>query len=1846
MQLFTIGLWEMNTDGTYKHLQDTGVLVPTYTSEDIREFARVWTGWDMQDLRSNVELERNQNDRVYGSDNNIDPMQLLAERRDKFPKTLLNVGGGSSTKLGHLGDTYPLCGELPPQRFLNRGAVYRYHGQISMLGKLHDNRDGSKPNIRPHFMPDATHSTLYAALCRRHTSSDGVTSCSFPPVVTLTDDLTCYGATECNADLLRAVKIVDGDAVVFYTYEEPPCVRLQYFDQGRTGKQSVSAVCADPTVASTLGAQCCVDETGPDASGVPMCPDTFPNYQDASSSNTAGDRCVSKDLFWTCPRGCEESPDRGLPYCLLAGSSAVCHLQARRLVSSGGSECLFVAEPVKYSTAEERCAAQYENGIVCPKVLATSGDSAYDGSSPDWQSTCAGFQYAWTSEPCQLQVQVYSSGEVGVVDRKTDMGELHIDSGSKFRVAWGDPPSSSQGAFPTIAGNCSAGCEPLVNTTGSCLCDIVVEDEAVVTSEEGGALPTEAELRSRLMIGASAPEQFGTSPTAGYTQCISAFCTSRPGVKVHTRGSSSSPTELRMDTIFEFTSTAHTAQPSRRQPARYLLNRASVVHVGNTNEYVLVDPTYPAISNCTASSDYPSSGGGAFRCEQTFDGRMWTGWLSSNDDGYAIGAWIKLVFREGEQFIDRVTMKQQPAQDDRIKRVRLDFSDGSSQNVTVPDTTDLTTLRFESAVLTSYVNLTVIEVHGDSCIFPFQHGGVLYNRCAPRQDWTGEIEHFCATSVGSDGVSVQNHRRCRSGLREIRFLSPGHADTASSTPCVELGMAAATQVQCESAIGKIVLPVGEVAPSGTGRVNRIGSWYQIPVGCSLDSGSTSRWAPVWNLLLEVEDTSTRYWPVCLLAGGSAPSRAGAVTGFKFRNPPHFLPNTGESTRVRGGHGHFSNPYGDRDHLVAPAMHETEALLNHLHEHDNTPPFVAHRLIQRLVTSNPSPRYVHVVATAFAEGAYHGTTYSGIYGDLAATVAAILLDREARATILDHDPTHGQIREPLMKVVQFMRSMEFRPTAGADEIELVGLQRHIGQSPFESPSVFSFFQPEFAPAGPVDAAGMVAPEAQVSIAPNIIGYLNGMTSLINHGLTCCARGFGARNYHYHTCTGCGSMQSIANTVKGELTFVPANSSNPANVVDELSWLLTGGRLAPSTRDMLEATYRQYVAEVAFDIESLLPMTREAQQNITEDECLRVIKDMLGVPYPLAITSCSASSNAGACDRAHDGAPSTEWQVDSADAGAGNWIELQFDGMVTVNTVTYTNAWCWPDVATRARTILIEFSDPSDNYRVTKPDDCNRGVFVLDAPVATTFAKLTLESLHNSQCVFPFVYEGIAYNTCTNAGDSTSQLWCATSVDDTGAFDGSWGYCHPDGLRVVAITGASELQFYAPGPVPVNTLSQDYLSANTWSGYAWSPPPGCSLSAENTPTYNRDPVGCGELYSGCGGFMPVIRPTDVGLLVISASSISGGNPWRGVDGQTADGRDVVTQTEDDPWWQIDLGSTENITSIILHNSAAYAADNSGINVFVGGEQCASNVGPLERGSVTRIACVKRGRSVRIVNSGLSTTLRFTEVVINVLQLPDAGGSYTSSSTAEATALKHTLKALAFTAPDFHSTNHGTPTKVPREPPPTRSPGGRRYKSIVVVFMLGGADSYNMLVPHSGCRARATDNAESSTTGVDEDSTTDPAGVPHDLHGEYASIRNGDGDGDGNEVHMALRQDQLLQIDADPAKQPCSKFGLHPNLQHLQSLYHDGDAAILANVGALVEPVLRDDVWHGNGIVSSCSCSSHCLCLRAGEQWKHAVLSCTNSACLCSMRYVYLQASGFQLALVATIQCSQTHSLRQPA
>ena len=268
----------------------------------------------------------------------------------------------------------------------------------------------------------------------------------------------------------------------------------------------------------------------------------------------------------------------------------------------------------------------------------------------------------------------------------------------------------------------------------------------------------------------------------------------------------------------------------------------------------------------------------------------------------------------------------------------------------------------------------------------------------------------------------------------------------------------------------------------------------------------------------------------------------------------FLANKASIVSVANGAFSFRNPVKFHSFIrpsIRDAEHETEALIDHLFWHKNVAPFMARRLIQRMTSSNPSPRYVGVVARAFKQGIYDGVTYGGHYGDLGATFAAILLDREARSSTLDADPTHGQLREPLLKLYHVLRTLGFNNN-GKGYFHDITPFGQIGQQHMMSPTVFNFYDPLYQPIGAVAETGLVSPEAQLGTGPFVVGWLNTITDVVRAG-------YGAR-WKWH----------------GLTSYEAVDPNNASEVIDELQLLLTGGRLSTPARDLITSRYVEKLA----------------------------------------------------------------------------------------------------------------------------------------------------------------------------------------------------------------------------------------------------------------------------------------------------------------------------------------------------------------------------------------------------------------------------------------------------------------------------------------------------------------------------------------------------------------------------------------------------------------------------------------------------------------------------------------------
>ena len=110
-----------------------------------------------------------------------------------------------------------------------------------------------------------------------------------------------------------------------------------------------------------------------------------------------------------------------------------------------------------------------------------------------------------------------------------------------------------------------------------------------------------------------------------------------------------------------------------------------------------------------------------------------------------------------------------------------------------------------------------------------------------------------------------------------------------------------------------------------------------------------------------------------------------------------------------------------------AQYETDAVLDHYFYQDNVAPFLCNRIMQRFSFSNPSPRFLKSCVEAFRSGSYTSGSVSfgsNEYGSLEAMAASILLDKEATDFAVASDPSHGSMKEPMLKLTHLLRSMEY------------------------------------------------------------------------------------------------------------------------------------------------------------------------------------------------------------------------------------------------------------------------------------------------------------------------------------------------------------------------------------------------------------------------------------------------------------------------------------------------------------------------------------------------------------------------------------------------------------------------------------------------------------------------------------------------------------------------------------------------------------------------------------------------------------------------------------------------------
>lgn len=228
-------------------------------------------------------------------------------------------------------------------------------------------------------------------------------------------------------------------------------------------------------------------------------------------------------------------------------------------------------------------------------------------------------------------------------------------------------------------------------------------------------------------------------------------------------------------------------------------------------------------------------------------------------------------------------------------------------------------------------------------------------------------------------------------------------------------------------------------------------------------------------------------------------------------------------------------------------------IDNLFNHPNVGPFVAYRLIQRLIKSNPSPAYVQRVAATFNDNGL------GVRGDMAAVTKAILMDVEARECSYLQSSYNSRLREPFVRYTQYARAVD-KITTGDSYWNVDGYTfTHTKQTVLGAPSVFNFYLPDHAPGGDIADAGLVAPEYNLHDSRTSLGFMESVRGWNNTPYTAMLYTDGFAGNH---------------VTMPDLTRYKELAKDPEALINELDRVFTHGRLSDNTRAVLRNAMEQF------------------------------------------------------------------------------------------------------------------------------------------------------------------------------------------------------------------------------------------------------------------------------------------------------------------------------------------------------------------------------------------------------------------------------------------------------------------------------------------------------------------------------------------------------------------------------------------------------------------------------------------------------------------------------------------------
>ena len=229
----------------------------------------------------------------------------------------------------------------------------------------------------------------------------------------------------------------------------------------------------------------------------------------------------------------------------------------------------------------------------------------------------------------------------------------------------------------------------------------------------------------------------------------------------------------------------------------------------------------------------------------------------------------------------------------------------------------------------------------------------------------------------------------------------------------------------------------------------------------------------------------------------------------------------------------------------PGMTDVEQAVNILFNHDNVAPFVALRLIQRLIKSNPTPGYITRIANVFNNNG------SGLRGDLQAVIKAIYLDEEARECAPMQDDFSPRLREPIQKYTHISKSIETDSPLGRYWNNGYNYLESTKQHPLWAPTVFNFYLPDHFPVGVLSGNGYYSPEFKLHNTQTATSYINEVNAwTVWDNLM----------YSWEGSYGDVSISLIT-------TELEALADDPEKLIHELDILFTHGQLTDETREII-------------------------------------------------------------------------------------------------------------------------------------------------------------------------------------------------------------------------------------------------------------------------------------------------------------------------------------------------------------------------------------------------------------------------------------------------------------------------------------------------------------------------------------------------------------------------------------------------------------------------------------------------------------------------------------------------------